>query len=87
MGGPFSSGLHTYNSTTFNTTVEGDVVIQNGAECFLDQFSKANAAEIVGHEVGHALGSDTPVATPPAALVDNNPSGDNKSPYAGFSAR
>ncbi len=77
VGGPFSLGIHTYNSTTFNTTVEGDVVIQDGAECFLDSFGKANAAEIVGHEVGHALGFGHSCGDASSGPCDGNPTGDD----------
>ncbi|PID42879.1 MAG: hypothetical protein CSB48_08640 [Proteobacteria bacterium] len=76
MGGPFSVGIHKYNGTTYNTTVEGDLVINDDAECFLDQFNKANAAEIIGHEIGHTLGFGHSCGDASSGPCDDNPTGD-----------
>ncbi len=77
IGGPFSSGVHTYNGETFNTTVEGDLVINDRAECFLNDFNKANAAEIIGHELGHTLGFGHSCGDASSGPCDNSPAGDN----------
>lgn len=56
IGGPRAVGTHVFDGTTYWTSNEGDVVVQNGASCLLDEFGGANAAEVISHEIGHALG-------------------------------
>jgi hypothetical protein len=40
----------------FHRIVEGDVVIQDGAACYLASNDGANGAEVLAHELGHVLG-------------------------------
>lgn len=42
---------------TFFTLLETDVVLQDGIECWLDR-SPGGAEELIGHEIGHAVGID-----------------------------
>jgi hypothetical protein len=56
LGGPgFSSvSSKTVNGVVFNQIVEGDVTLNDGADCFFE--GPGNYAEVVFHEMGHALG-------------------------------
>jgi hypothetical protein len=56
FGGPCFGGSHQYRERTYGTIVAGRVVIQNGAECFMDGNQQNNARELLAHELGHALG-------------------------------
>lgn len=58
IGGPRAIGTHTVDDVEYWSNVEGDVVLQDGVDCFLSLFDRANAAELIAHEVGHALGFD-----------------------------
>lgn len=55
-GGWYSDGSDTYQGISYYKIVEGHVIIQDGAGCFLDLHNQANAAEVFAHELGHALG-------------------------------
>jgi hypothetical protein len=57
IGGPFftvSTSLS--NGLAYHDAVEGFVIVQDGAGCFLDGSNGANGAEMLTHEIGHALG-------------------------------
>lgn len=58
IGGPFfTSASQQFKGQLFNPIVEGDVVIQDGIECRLQQAQGSSfAAEVYAHEVGHTLG-------------------------------
>ncbi len=56
FGGWWSLGSHTYNSTSYNSAYAAYVIIQDGAECAMDDNGKADAAELLAHEIGHTLG-------------------------------
>ncbi len=45
------------SATTFKTITEGDIVTQDGIECWLDTTTKG-LIELLNHEFGHALGID-----------------------------
>jgi len=55
-GGFRSSGRSEFRNGTFQVITEGDVVVQDGAECQLNRNEGANAAEVFAHELGHTLG-------------------------------
>ena len=57
IGGPvvYLPG-HVRNGTTYATIMEGNVIVQAGAGCVLDDNGGADGAEALAHEVGHALG-------------------------------
>jgi hypothetical protein len=56
QAGPCASGMHTSNGTTYNTTFEGRVTVQDGAGCAFDNGSGTTGAETLAHELGHTLG-------------------------------
>jgi hypothetical protein len=56
VGGPKATGNHSANGNSYWTVTEGDVVMQNGAECYFAGSGGANAAEVTAHEIGHTLG-------------------------------
>jgi len=49
-----SSGTADFNGRTFGVMTEADTVVQDGAGCVLSRNN--NAAEVLAHELGHALG-------------------------------
>ncbi|HSW14157.1 MAG TPA: matrixin family metalloprotease [Solimonas sp.] len=51
-----SGAVRGSGSTAYRPIVEADVVVQDGAGCILSKQSRANAAEVFAHELGHALG-------------------------------
>jgi hypothetical protein len=56
IGGPyFWSSLSTYRGSAYHEIVEADVVTNDGADCYLANDPK-RAAEVLAHEIGHALG-------------------------------
>ena len=55
-GGYCASGTGTFNGHLFDRIVEGDIVIQNGAGCFLQGNGNKDGEEVFGHELGHTLG-------------------------------
>ena len=59
IGGAFVSGAATMSSgLAYRNAVEGFVIVQDGAGCFLDRNGGANGGELLTHEIGHALGLD-----------------------------
>lgn len=57
IGGPQYSGSRAmYNGSNYHPILEGDVVTQNGAGCFFVGNGNKNGAEVLAHEIGHALG-------------------------------
>jgi hypothetical protein len=57
IGGVFfrSDSTLTYRGLAYHAAIEGDVVINNGTECFFRNNS-SGLAEILAHELGHTLG-------------------------------
>jgi hypothetical protein len=60
IGGPwFSNATQMFSGTAYHAISEGDVVVNNGLDCF---FAGANgvsaASEMLAHELGHTLGLD-----------------------------
>jgi hypothetical protein len=78
LGGPFWNGATTnFNGTPYHNIIEGNVIIQDGAACFIDSSAGANGAELFTHEVGHAQGlghscgdASTPTCASSTALND-----------------
>jgi len=57
IGGTWtSSETRSYNGSTFNVVIGGDVITQNGVGCFFDDNAGSFAEQVLGHEIGHALG-------------------------------
>jgi hypothetical protein len=56
VGGYCTSGTGVFNGLVFDRIVEGDIVIQNGAGCYLDGHNNLDGEEVFGHELGHTLG-------------------------------
>jgi hypothetical protein len=56
QGGYCQSGTGTFNGMLFDRISEGDVVIQDGAGCFLSGNGNEDGEEVFGHELGHSLG-------------------------------
>ena len=56
-GGFSTTGTTHYYKGSFHRTIrEGNVVTQNGADCVLVQSGGAFGAEVLAHELGHAIG-------------------------------
>lgn len=56
LGGSFAfSGGRQFAGATWYPRARGTVVIQDGAGCFMQSSSGANGAELLTHEIGHAL--------------------------------
>lgn len=51
-------GAQTYKGRSYSVITEGDIVLQDGVSCLLDDRRKNNAPEILAHELGHVLGLD-----------------------------
>lgn len=51
-----TSGVGTFKGAVFRRIIESDIVIQDGAGCFLSGNGATNAAEVFAHELGHTLG-------------------------------
>ena len=49
-------GTQVYKGQTFSVITEGDIVLQDGVGCLLNDRRKNNAPEIIAHELGHVLG-------------------------------
>ena len=77
VGGPWYSGQNTFQGQTYWVIVEGDIITQDGIDCFFQNSvdgSKA-AEELFGHELGHTLGIDhscdnDPSTAPPPCSSD-----------------
>jgi hypothetical protein len=50
------SGSKSFLNGSAAPVVEGDVVINDGAACFFDRHEGLDGEEVLGHELGHALG-------------------------------
>ena len=55
IGGPWSLGTHTYGFETMISISEGNVVIQNGVECW-SGLNDGRFTQLLVHELGHTLG-------------------------------
>ncbi|PIE55782.1 MAG: hypothetical protein CSA34_07685 [Desulfobulbus propionicus] len=76
LGGWRSQGVHTFAGKEVNTIVEGDVVVQDGASCYLQGNNGNNGAEVFAHELGHTLGFDH--SSDPNALMFSSAHGDGR---------
>ena len=78
IGGPRASFPgHTHNGTTYATIIEGNVTVQDGAGCAFDDNGGADGAEVLTHEIGHAIGfghscgdSESPACNTSSTLDD-----------------
>ncbi len=50
------NGVGSFKGAVFRRIVESDIVIQDGAGCFLNGVNRTNAQEVFAHELGHTLG-------------------------------
>ena len=55
-GGYSYSGTHTYKGITHVTIREGDIVMQDNADCAFLGFSQSFGAQVFAHELGHTVG-------------------------------
>lgn len=51
-------GLQLYKGRMYRTITEGDIVVQDGIGCLLDNRRQYNTQELLAHELGHVLGLD-----------------------------
>lgn len=51
----FSNG-QTFGGQTWYPRARAQVTVQDGAGCFMDEFDGDNGAELLTHEIGHAIG-------------------------------
>ena len=65
-GAWFSSATRDYRGKAYHEILEADVIVNDGAECFLAG-NPSGAAEVFAHELGHTLGFGH--ATDPQALM------------------
>ncbi len=77
IGGPCFGGSHEYRGATYGTILAGRVVIQDGAECFMDGNQQNNARELLAHELGHALGLGHSCGDSESGPCHNDPVGDD----------
>lgn len=55
-GAWYSSSTHSVGGTSYRSAIKGYVIIQNGAGCWFDNNGGKDGAEVLTHEIGHALG-------------------------------
>ncbi len=72
-----TSGSGQFNGHTFQRITEADTVVRKGTACFLTGHLNLDAAEVFGHELGHALGLAHPCGDPgESACVPGTPQDD-----------
>ena len=77
VGGFWYAGQSTFQGQDYWVITEGDIVTQDGLDCFFQNSVDGSAAgeELFGHELGHTLGidhacDDDPDTTPPPCSSD-----------------
>lgn len=75
--GTWVGNARSWQGGNFLPLIEADIIVQDGASCFLGLLGNANAAELFAHELGHALGlahscgeSPTPACAAGSAVDD-----------------
>jgi len=56
FGGYSYLGLHSYKGTDHGSITEGEIIMQDGADCAFTQFSESFGTQIFAHEIGHVIG-------------------------------
>jgi len=56
QGGPWFSGTQSFNGETYNVVAGADVIVQDGASCYLTGHTGKDGEETYAHELGHTLG-------------------------------